>query len=280
MSSLGSNDPEFMKAKEKLLEAFRMQYGIDTPPTEAKKFLSLTEERLKELGTMDIEPATADCSVCNDGRRIRLTNDRKSPYFGQTFPCPECTPEDKLVRATGVDEAYAAWNLDQLDIEPKLIADAIAYLTAGDSLVMYGKVGRGKTHMAVGLLREWIKRGGVTGHKYKPAKFIYFPQFLDDMRELFGDERSAQQAQHYETQLARYDLLVVDDLGAERTSDWVIERVNVLFDRRLHEGKQTVVTTNLLTLGDVEARYGARTASRLGGYRWHECSGIDHRLSL
>ena len=53
MSSLGSNDPEFMKAKEKLLEAFRMQYGIDTPPTEAKKFLSLTEERLKELQSQE-----------------------------------------------------------------------------------------------------------------------------------------------------------------------------------------------------------------------------------
>ena len=70
----------------------------------------------------------------------------------------------------------------------------------------------------------------------------------------------------------------VDDLGAERTSDWVIERINVLLDRRLREGKKTMVTTNLLTLGEVGTRYGARTASRLGGYRWHECTGKDYRL--
>ena len=279
MYDLGSTDnPDFLKAKEKLLQAFKMQYGIDTPPDEEKQFLSLSQEKLKELATAEPVPEIFNCPTCHDGKRIRLTNDRKQPYFGQTFPCPECTPEDLLVRATGVDKAYSSWSLDQLDVDGRILTEAINYLTSGDSLVMYGKVGRGKTHMAIGLLREWIKRGGITGHKYKPAKFIYFPQFLDDMRELFGDSTSTQKAQQYETELARYDLLVVDDLGAERTSDWVIERINVLLDRRLREGKQTMVTTNLLTLGEVGTRYGARTASRLGGYRWHECTGKDYRL--
>jgi DNA replication protein DnaC len=125
----------------------------------------------------------------------------------------------------------------------------------------------------VGLVREWVRR-----QKRKPAKFIYFPQFLDDMRQMFGDTQQAQQAQQYENQLAKFDLLVIDDLGAERTSDWVVERVNVLLDRRMREGRQTIVTTNLMDLGAVSERYGARAASRLGGYRWRECSGSDHRL--
>ena len=279
MDDLGSIDnPDFLKAKEKLLLAFKMQYGIDTPPEEEKKFLSLSQEKLKELATAEPVPEIFNCPTCNDGKRIRLTNNRKEPYFGQTFPCPECTPEDLLIRATGVDKAYSSWNLDQLEMDRPNIDDAIERLTAGDSLVMYGKVGRGKTHMAIGLLREWIKLGGVTAHKYKPARFIYFPQFLDDMRELFGDSTSTQKAQQYETELAKYDLLVIDDLGAERTSEWVIERINVLLDRRLREGKQTMITTNLMTLGEVGTRYGARTASRLGGYRWHECIGKDYRL--
>ena len=119
---------------------------------------------------------------------------------------------------------------------------------------------------------------GIRSEKRKPAKFIYFPQFLDDMREMFGDSTQSQQAQQYENQLSKFDLLVIDDLGAERTSEWVIERVNVLLDRRMREGRQTIMTTNIMDLGEVSQRYGARAASRLGGYRWKECSGLDHRL--
>ena len=258
--------------KKDFLDKFQGLYG-PAPEGFEEKVYSESAQKLLDLKKNGIAASVFDCEVCKDSKRIRLTNDKKDKLFGRTFWCPDCTDEDDLVRATGVDNAYKHWTLQQLDLESDFVESCVADLRDEKSLMLFGKVGRGKTHMAVGLLREWIR-----SEKRKPAKFIYFPQFLDDMREMFGDSTQSQQAQQYENQLSKFDLLVIDDLGAERTSDWVIERVNVLLDRRMREGRQTIMTTNIMDLGEVSQRYGARAASRLGGYRWKECSGLDHRL--
>ncbi len=265
--------------KQNLLENFKSLYGIEPSSEEKQVFSSLSVDKLRALLNQPIPLDVFSCTACNDGRRIRVTDDRKHPYFGVTFPCPTCTSDDDLVRATGVDRRYMSWKLEDLSVDPIKTRGAIDDLEGGHSLAIYGEVGRGKTHLAVGLIREWVVKRRITKGAFKAAKFIYFPQFLDDLRELFGDTRQAQQAQQYETNLASFDLLVVDDLGAERTTEWVVERVNVLLDRRLRENKQTILTTNLMSLGEIENRYGSRAASRLGGYRWHECSGRDWRLA-
>ena len=264
---------EIDELKKDFLDKFQVLYGA-APEDFKERVYSQSAQKLLELKKKGIPAPVFDCAACKDSKRIRLTNDKNDKLFGQTFWCPECTDENDLVRATGVDNAYKHWTLEQLDFDAAFMRDCVTDLFDNKSIMLFGKVGRGKTHMAVGLVREWIRR-----EKRKPAKFIYFPQFLDDMREMFGDSQQAQQAQQYENRLAKFDLLIIDDLGAERTSDWVVERVNVLLARRMREGRQTIATTNLMDLGEVSQRYGARAASRLGGYRWHECSGIDHRLS-
>tara|TARA_R110002110_G_scaffold18749_1_gene78464 strand:- start:2144 stop:2980 length:837 start_codon:yes stop_codon:yes gene_type:complete len=271
-------DLELTKLKSSFLGRFQELYG--TVPEETKeRVLSINTEQMLALKKRGEAEQVYDCDACKDGKKIRLSSDPSNAYFGKSFSCPKCTTIEELVYATGVPTGYAKWNLSQLDIGSDFIASCVQNLTDGDSIVMYGKVGRGKTHTAIGLLREWIRADGITKGKFKPAKFIYFPQFLDDMRQSFGDDSNQKQAQQYETDLASYELLVVDDLGAESTTQWVIERVNVLLDRRLRNNKQTIVTTNLMNLGDVSKRYGERAASRLGGYRWSECIGKDFRLA-
>jgi len=282
MSEVGSTE-ELTEAKTKFLKSFKAMYSLPEETNDAveKKLDSLNAQQMRELFRStpgEVLEEIFNCEVCNDGRRIRLTNNRKERYFGKTFPCPKCTDEDDLVMAAGVPSNYAEWNLETLDFETPLVADSRAALLAGESIVMYGAVGRGKTHTAIGLLREWVKHGGITGSQIRPARFLYFPHFLDQMRQAFGSDEFNQQAQGLENELGNIDLLVIDDLGAERTSEWVIERVNVLLDRRLREGRQTIITTNVNDLGDVERRYGSRAASRLSGYRWFQCGGSDHRL--
>ena len=271
-------DTELKKLKGSFLESFQKLYG-SVPEETKERVLGMNAQKLLALKNAPDSLSVYNCDTCKDGKKIRLTSDPKHEYFGKSFACPKCTTIQELVQATGVPVGYTDWSLEQLDASSDFISSCKNHLTDGDSIVMYGKVGRGKTHTAIGLLREWIRAGGITNGRFRPAKFIYFPQFLDDMREMFGDDSNAKQAQQYESELASYDLLVVDDLGAESTSAWVIERVNVLLDRRLRDNKQTIVTTNLTTLGDIAKRYGERAASRLGGYRWNECIGIDYRLS-
>jgi DNA replication protein DnaC len=57
-------------------------------------------------------------------------------------------------------------------------------------------------------------------------------------------------------------LLHVDDLGAEKSSDWVLEQLYAIIDERYIEGRAVVVTTNL-DLPQLEAQIGPRTVSRL-----------------
>jgi DNA replication protein DnaC len=77
-------------------------------------------------------------------------------------------------------------------------------------------------------------------------------------------ERTAPQdhGQHFREvgKMAEADLLVLDDIGALRTSDWSREQLHAVIDRRYNAMRPTVVTTNLPKLGD---EVGDRIASRL-----------------
>ena len=272
-------DQSIDEVKEKFLSSFKQLYGIDHTDDEKARFRQLSKEKfdaaMKKVGPAP--PPKFDCPACRDGKRIRITNDRKDPYFGKSFPCPMCVSIEERVKATGVPESYTEWSLEQLDMNDEFLALMSEQINAGESVVIFGRVGRGKTHTAVGLLRNWLLEFGQSGRKYRPAKFIYYPHFLDEMRQRMDSDRKDDSRQ-YEDELAHFDLLVVDDLGAERTTEWTKERTTLLIDRRLREGKQTIITTNVMSLGELADRYGERTASRLGSYRWKECEGVDHRI--
>ena len=61
---------------------------------------------------------------------------------------------------------------------------------------------------------------------------------------------------------ANVGLLVLDDLGAEKTSDWSRQVFYLLLDRRYREMKQTIITTNL-SLEQIAETFDDRVASRL-----------------
>lgn len=63
-------------------------------------------------------------------------------------------------------------------------------------------------------------------------------------------------------QLLSVDLLVLDDLGSERGSDWTLEKLLIIVDGRLNRLKPTVYTTNY-NLNELEMRVGSRLASRI-----------------
>jgi len=82
--------------------------------------------------------------------------------------------------------------------------------------------------------------------------FAHIPSFLEQLRQ--GEANIKQ--------LIAVDLLVLDDLGSERESDWVLEKLLVIVDGRLNEFKPTIYTTNF-NLDELELRVGSRLASRI-----------------
>ena len=59
-----------------------------------------------------------------------------------------------------------------------------------------------------------------------------------------------------------YDLLVLDDLGTEKSTEWAYEKLFSIFDTRILLGKHTFFTTNL-TLKELMDQYGARIVDRI-----------------
>jgi DNA replication protein DnaC len=55
----------------------------------------------------------------------------------------------------------------------------------------------------------------------------------------------------------------IDDLGAEKRSDWVLEQLYAIVNERYEAERSIIVTTNLIDIGELEQQIGERTVSRL-----------------
>ena len=102
-------------------------------------------------------------------------------------------------------------------------------------LVLWGDVGRGKTHLLVALLRELVFRHGVT------ARFVEFSHLLADLKAGFDSGRGA--AELLEP-LVRVDVLAIDELGKGRNTEFETTVVDELVSRRYNAVRPVLATTN------------------------------------
>jgi DNA replication protein DnaC len=120
-----------------------------------------------------------------------------------------------------------------------------------DGFVIRGPVGVGKTHAAVAAFRYLVGRATL------PAIAVAVPALLDGLRP------GREPVEHLAAcESAR--LLLLDDLAAERSSDWTAEVLYRLIDARYARKLPTIVTTNA-TGEQIRANLGDRIASRLNG---------------
>ncbi len=130
------------------------------------------------------------------------------------------------------------------------------------NLLLAGPVGVGKTWAALAVCRPLIESG---------ATCAYWPlvELLDQLRPGGQPETWADTVD--------LDLLILDDLGTERPTDWTAERLYALVNRRWAERRPIVATTNLRS-PELRQALGERTYSRLvGGALVVRLSGEDRR---
>ena len=123
------------------------------------------------------------------------------------------------------------------------------YPAVSAGLLIVGPVGRGKTHLAVAVLSELIETKGVHG------LFCDFSDLLDRIQATFGRD-GAESADDIVGPYRDTPLLVLDELGARRPTDWVREVLYGLLNTRYNRRRLTVVTSNY---GDEPDRPGAET---------------------
>lgn len=140
----------------------------------------------------------------------------------------------------------------------------------GRGTYFWGLPGRGKTHAAACCVRLAVEQG-------RKAKLTTAKALLDAIKaEWDGGEKGVLK------RAEGYELLVLDDLGVERPTEWAMETLTGLVDARVAEGLPTVFTSNY-GLGELRDRWGgmqgARIASRIGGAcEVIELGGEDRRL--
>jgi DNA replication protein DnaC len=88
------------------------------------------------------------------------------------------------------------------------------------------------------------------------------PKLLARIRRTFESEPGGDSYLSFFERLTSVDLLHIDDLGAEKSSDWVLEQLYALINER-YEGQRSVVVTTNLPHEELELQIGARTVSRL-----------------
>lgn len=157
---------------------------------------------------------------------------------------------------------YAAATLDDLD-EQQDFTRVRGWLNTGSrTLLITGPVGTGKTHAAYAVTNAAVDRGLLT-------VAVAVPDLLAQLRP-GGDSTLAARAR-------AADLLLLDDLGAEKPTDWSGEQLSALLDARVRDDRRQIITTNA-SYTDLVPRLGARTMSRLtGGATIVRFTGEDRR---
>ena len=136
-----------------------------------------------------------------------------------------------------------------------------AYPAVDKGLLLHGRHGVGKTHLAVAILKEIVRAKGARAYFYETRELL----------KLVRDTYAGGDATEMEVLRPVFDadLLVLDDLGAEKTSEWVQETLGLVVNTRYSERRATVFTTNLRNstnpedLQSIRVQLGERTRSRL-----------------
>ncbi len=157
------------------------------------------------------------------------------------------------MRSAGLqDKTFYGYTFEKCDASQENTVYAKRYVEhfseivqKGQGLLFWGNVGTGKTFLA-GCIANALLEQKI------PVLMTSFPKILNALGGLYSADRN-----EYLASLNRYTLLVIDDMGIERESQYTVETIYTVIDERYKSGKPLIITTNLhldvlKSPGDVE----------------------------
>jgi len=176
-------------------------------------------------------------------------------WVSRACECQQLEREERRLAATHIPERYRHCVLDSFEtslynshssLGPALMtarkfADTYPTDTAGRGLLFVGSIGVGKTHLATGILQRLVRERGVKG-------------LFCDYRELLKKIQNSWNPQVSTTELDllqpvfQAEVLVLDDLGAQKLNEWSSDIVSLILNTRYNENLSTIVTTNYADL--------------------------------
>ena len=142
----------------------------------------------------------------------------------------------------------------QVQVVKRFVREIGENLQSGRGLWFYGSVGTGKTTLAMIVSQAALD----AGHS---VAIYSLPRLLAEIRATFESDSEGSYVDFLD-RLAAVDLLHVDDVGAERTSDWVLEQLYAIVNARYEDERSVIITTNL-ERDELVEQIKERTVSRL-----------------
>ncbi len=146
----------------------------------------------------------------------------------------------KMKSAGLQDRTFYNYILDRCDASQENAVYAKRYVEhfsemvqTGQGLLFWGNVGTGKTFLA-GCIANALLEQKI------PVLMTSFPKILNALGGLYSSERN-----EYLASLNHYTLLVIDDMGIERESQYTAETIYTVIDERYKSGKPFIITTNI-----------------------------------
>jgi DNA replication protein DnaC len=225
--------------------------------------------------------SNATCPICKGAGYLRADVPYGHPNFGKPIAC-ECKEVERTTRrrlqlqelsnlGELQDKSFENFNPNTSRSVYNAYHIALEYARDPDGwLVLIGKVGCGKTHLAAAIANRLLARGSL-------VLFSTVSDLLDHLRATFVPTSTEVYDQLFQ-KMREAALLVLDDLGAQQSSPWANEKLFQLLNYRYNSRIPTIITTNNTGLQGVEERIRSRMSDTSLVTRVTFEDAVDYRL--
>jgi DNA replication protein DnaC len=263
-------------ANQRLMEK-RAALGVTNSPTRLTPNINLVEIQPEEEAEKCKHGYRGRCWDCEKEERDIQQEAKQKNELRESL-----SDMDQYLKLANVPQKYINSSFKDFIGNEKLVMEL--QKSDGENIVLYGNTGCGKTHLAVGMIRNaFIKNinnllnTDLCGRHAVVNQILFkpVPDLLLEIRQSFRDNARTSE----EEIINKYcgaKLLVLDDLGSEKTTEYSITTLYIIIDRRDRDLLPTIITTNL-SQKEIEEKLGARIASRLAGMKNIKINMPDYR---
>ncbi len=226
------------------------------------------------------------CEICNDIGWVKTKNGVVK------CQCKSSRLNEQIYNRMKIPKRYRSVSLNNFRFVPKYghrklkeIIEEYLYSNdykLGKGLMFVGTPGVGKTHLAIAILKEFFLKKGIVGVFYDTRTLLF------DLKATFDGSSSGRELLD---EVVNAPILVLDDLGSERLSDWARDILHYIIISRYNQMKPIIITSNIdlkskekdeddVLQQSLEDRMGTAIASRLSEMcKVVEVKGKDMRNS-
>jgi DNA replication protein DnaC len=217
---------------------------------------------------------TDECPHC-DGQGMRIVEDTQGRRTAVPCVCRTQRRARRVVAQARIPRRYEHCTLDDYEtsfagahrslgrahLAARKFVEGYPLETDGMGLLLTGNIGVGKTHLAVGILQALIEQRGATG------LFYDYRELLKQVQNSYNPRVSATELEVL-APVFDAEVLVLDEIGAARPTDWVWDTVAHILNTRYNDRRTTIITTNYANLPPLgmahadDAQASARGAMR------------------